>query len=138
MKRVFLDTNILMDAIEFRQHGAEANLLLDMSRANIIQTCVAVMSFSTLSYLLRRRTKEDIHQIFENLADAIEILPMDDKQFFESMAFGPVQDFEDMMQYQCAKANGCDVIITNNGKDYAEFCDLPFMTAAEFLKELGN
>lgn len=71
MKRVFLDTNILMDAIEFRQHGAEANLLLDMSRANIIQTCVAVMSFSTLSYLLRRRTKEDIHQIFENLADAL-------------------------------------------------------------------
>lgn len=138
MKRVFLDTNILMDAIEFRQHGAEANLLLDMSRANIIQTCAAVMSFSTLSYLLRRRTKEDIHQIFENLTDAIEILPMDDKQFFESMAFGPVQDFEDLMQYQCAKANGCDVIITNNGKDYAEFCDLPFMTAAEFLNGLSD
>lgn len=138
MKRVFLDTNILMDAIEFRQHGAEANLLLDMSRANIIQTCAAVMSFSTLSYLLRRRTKEDIHQIFENLTDAIEILPMDDKQFFGSMAFGPVQDFEDLMQYQCAKANSCDVIITNNGKDYAEFCDLPFMTAAELLNGLSD
>lgn len=138
MKRVFLDTNILMDAIEYRQHGAVANLLLDMSRANIIQTCAAVMSFSTLSYLLRRRTKEDIHQIFENLTDAIEILPMDDKQFFESMAFDPVQDFEDLMQYQCAKANGCDVIITNNGKDYAEFCDLPFMTAAEFLNGLSD
>lgn len=138
MKRIFLDTNILMDAIEFRQHGAEANLLLDMSRANIIQTCAAVMSFSTRSYLLRRRTKEDIHQIFENLTDAIEILPMDDKQFFESMAFGPVQDFEDLMQYQCAKANGCDVIITNNGKDYAEFCDLPFLTAAEFLNGLSD
>ena len=136
MRRIFLDTNILMDAIEFRQHGAEANLLLDMSRANIIQTCAAVMSFSTVSYLLRHRTKEDIHQIFENLTDAIEILPMDDKQFFESMAFGPVRDFEDMMQFQCAKAHGCDVIITNNCKDYAEFCDLPFMTAAEFLKKL--
>lgn len=136
MKRVFLDTNILMDAIAFRQHGAEANLLLDMSRANLIQTCAAVMSFATLSYLLRHRTKEDIHQIFDNLIDAIEILPMDNKQFYESMALGPVRDFEDLMQYQCAKANGCDVIITNNGRDYAEFCDLPFMTAAEFLHEL--
>ena len=136
MKRVFLDTNILMDAIAFRQHGAEANLLLDMSRANLIQTCAAVMSFATLSYLLRHRTKEDIHQIFDNLIDAIEILPMDNKQFYESMALGPVRDFEDIMQYQCAKANGCDVIITNNGRDYAEFCDLPFMTAAEFLHEL--
>ena len=136
MKRVFLDTNILMDAIAFRQHGAEANLLLDMSRANLIQTCAAVMSFATLSYLLRHRTKEDIHQIFDNLIDAIEILPMDNKQFYESMALGPVRDFEDMLQYQCAKANGCDVIITNNGRDYAEFCDLPFMTAAEFLHKL--
>ena len=136
MKRVFLDTNILMDAIAFRQHGAEANLLLDMSRANLIQTCAAVMSFATLSYLLRHRTKEDIHQIFDNLIDAIEILPMDNKQFYESMALGPVRDFEDMLQYQCAKANGCDVIITNNGRDYAEFCDLPFMTDAEFLHKL--
>ena len=137
MTRVFLDTNILMDAIAFRQHGAEANLLLDMSRANLIQTCAAVMSFATLSYLLRHRTKEDIHQIFDNLIDAIEILPMDNKQFYESMALGPVRDFEDLMQYQCAKANGCDVIITNNGRDYAEFCDLPFMTAAEFLHKLA-
>ena len=95
------------------------------------------MSFATLSYLLRHRTKEDIHQIFDNLIDAIEILPMDNKQFYESMALGPVRDFESLMQYQCAKANGCDVIITNNGRDYAEFCDLPFMTAAEFLHELA-
>jgi len=42
-------------------------------------------------------------------------------------------DFEDALQYECAKAANCDVIITNNGKDYTEFCDLPLMTAAEFL-----
>jgi predicted nucleic acid-binding protein len=35
MKRVFLDTNILMDAVEFREHGEEANTLLDMSLPNI-------------------------------------------------------------------------------------------------------
>ena len=136
MKRVFLDINILMDAIEFRRHGAEANMLLDLSRAGYIQTCAAAMSFATLSYLLREHTKEEIHQIFENITDAIEILPINDQQFFEGMAFGPVCDFEEMLQYQCAKANGCDVIITNNGRDFAEFCDLPYMTAAEFLKGL--
>ena len=44
-------------------------------------------------------------------------------------------DFEDALQYECAKAADCDVIITNNGKDFAEFCDLPLMTAAEFLAD---
>jgi hypothetical protein len=38
-----------------------------------------------------------------------------------------------MLQYQCAKAGKCDVIITNNKHDFAEFSELPFMTAAEFL-----
>ena len=136
MKRVFLDTNILMDAIEFRQHGAEANMLLDLSRAHYIQTCAAIMSFATIAYLLRHYNKEIIHQVFENLTDAVEILPMNDKQFHEGMSFGPVDDFEDMLQYQCAKANGCDVIVTNNVKDYAEFCDLPYMSATEFLNGL--
>lgn len=78
MKRVFLDTNILMDAIEFRKHGAEANLLLDLCRAGHIQTCASVITFATLSYLLRHHTKED----------------------------------------------------------YAEFCDIPFMTALEFLNSM--
>lgn len=136
MKRVFLDTNILMDAIVFRERGEEANMLLDLSRAGYIQNCAAVMSFATISYLLRHQTNEEVHFILSNLTDAIDILPMDSKQFFDGMAFGPVSDFEDMLQYQCTKANGCDIIITNNGKDYAEFCDLPFMTAAAFLKSL--
>lgn len=46
-----------------------------------------------------------------------------------------VRDFEDMLQYQCAKANNCNVIITNNKNDFAKFCELPFMTAAEFLAD---
>ena len=38
-----------------------------------------------------------------------------------------------MLQYQCALAAGCDVIVTNNTKDYQEFCTLPFMTSRDFL-----
>ena len=41
-----------------------------------------------------------------------------------------------MMQYQCAKAAGCDVIVTNNKKDFQQFCELPFLTSEEFLLQL--
>jgi hypothetical protein len=44
-----------------------------------------------------------------------------------------VKDYEDMLQYQCALAAGCDVIVTNNKKDFYEFCQLPFLTSEEFL-----
>ena len=133
MKRVFLDTNIMMDAVEGRQYGEEANALLDLSRAGIIQTFAATMAFATMSYLLRHHAKEEIHLIFEHLTEAIEVVPVGTKQFEDAMAFGPVSDFEDMLQYQCAKAAGCDVIVTNNKKDFQQFCDLPLLTSEEFL-----
>ena len=44
-----------------------------------------------------------------------------------------VRDFEDMLQFQCAKAGGCEIIVTNNKCDFDEFSDLPVMTADEFL-----
>ena len=135
MRRAFLDTNILMDAVECREHGEEANAILDLARAKIIEVSAAAMSFATMSYLLRKHTKEDIYQMFVFLSNIVEILPVDAIQFGDALQFGPVNDFEDMMQYQCAKAANCDVIITNNGKDFAGFCDLPFMTAAEFLTQ---
>ena len=89
-----------------------------------------------MSYLLRHHGKEEIHQIFEHLTEAVEVVSVETKQFEDAMAFSPVRDFEDMLQYQCAKAAGCDVIVTNNGRDFAEFSDLPIMTAKEFLSQI--
>jgi len=48
-----------------------------------------------------------------------------------------VRDFEDMLQYQSAKSGQCNVIVTNNERDFAEFCtDLPYMNAQHILEEL--
>lgn len=138
MKRVFLDTNIMMDAAECRKHGDEANALLDLSRAGILETYAATMSFATMSYLLRHEGKERIHEIFEHLTEAVEVIAVGTQQFNDAMVFGPVSDFEDLLQYQCAKAAGCDVIVTNNKRDFLEFCDLPLMTAKEFLLQLDE
>ena len=34
---------------------------------------------------------------------------------------------------QCALAAKCDVVVTNNKRDFHEFCKLPFLTSEEFL-----
>ena len=44
------------------------------------------------------------------------------------------EEAEKILALGLAGATGCDVIVTNNGKDFAEFCDLPYMTATEFLE----
>ena len=63
------------------------------------------------------------------------MLPCDASQLDAGLGF-EVKDFEDMMQYQCAKAAGCDVIVTNNKKDFQQFCELPFLTSEEFLLQI--
>ena len=138
MKRVFLDTNILMDAVEYREHGAEANTLLDMSRCSLIKTCASTMSFATMSYLLRHRTKEELHQIFNSLVEALEVVSVNTEAFNLAIGHGPVNDFEDLLQYQCALAANCDVIVTNNKGDFAEFCKLPLLTSKEFLLQFDS
>jgi len=38
-----------------------------------------------------------------------------------------VKDFEDMLQYQCAKAANCEYIISGNKRHFKDFCELPLI-----------
>ena len=134
MKRIFLDTNILMDVAENREHAPEAALLLDYAQNGIIEACVAPITYTTISFLLHRSGKEQIHEYLKLLSEGIKVLPMDAAQFQHAMAYGPVRDFEDMMQYQCAVAGGCEAIITNDRTGFEDYSILPIMTAADFVQ----
>jgi len=134
MRRVFLDTNILLDFALGREHAEEAEKILAMGLAGAIEVCASYLSYANMGFILRHHSKEERYRLTEMMREDVLVLPTDSVQLDAGLALF-ADDFEDALQYQCAKANSCDVIITNNGKDYAEFCDLPFMTAAEFLEE---
>ena len=137
MKRVFLDTNILLDFGLNRKGAAEAEKILALGLAGAIEVCASYLSFANMGFILRHHAKEEIYDLVAKMREDVLVLPTDSSQLDKGLTLF-ADDFEDALQYQCAKANSCDVIITNNGKDYADFCDLPFMTAAEFLNGLMN
>jgi len=130
MKRVFLDTNILVDYALGREFGDDAEQLLQRGHDGEVSLMASYLTFANMAYILR--TKVDIYALLENLSNFIAVLPMDNEQLQKALG-QRVHDFEDMLQYQCAIAGNCDIIITNNKHDFAEFSELPFMTAAEFL-----
>ena len=137
MKRVFLDTNILLDFGLNRKGAAEAEKILALGLAGAIEVCASYLSYANMGFILRHHAKEEIYDLVAKMREDVLVLPTDSSQLDKGLTHF-ADDFEDALQYQCAKANSCDVIITNNGKDYADFCDLPFMTAAEFLNGLMN
>ena len=134
MKRVFLDTNILVDYALGREYGDDAEQLLQRGHDGEITLVASYLTFANIAYILKN--KVDIYGLLGDLCQFITVLPTDNEQLQMALT-QRVRDFEDMLQYQCAKASGCDIIVTNNKRDFAEFCELPLVTAAELLESLG-
>jgi len=134
MKRVFLDTNILIDYIQARAGGDDAKQLLMRGRDGEVSLYASFLTFANMAYILNG--KADIYELFAMLTSFITVLPMD-SDLLQAALSHRAKDFEDMLQYQCAKVAGCDTIITGNKRHFTDFCDLPLMTANEFLTELA-
>ena len=135
MMRVFLDTNVLMDTTEDRRFSLQSKSVLELARRGHFSLYASYLTFANLNYLLRHRESGERYETIRKLHEEITVLPNDDAQLSAALTT-EVKDFEDMLQYQCAKAAGCDIVVTNNGKDYQGFCDIPFMSTEDFLIQI--
>jgi len=134
MRRVFLDTNILIDYIQDREGGDDAKQLLLRGCDGEVELYASFLTFANIAYILDG--KVDVYELFAMLTSIITVLPMDNDQLQNALS-QRVKDFEDMLQYQCAKAANCEYIISGNKRHFKDFCELPLMSANEFLIEIA-
>lgn len=132
MIKVFLDTNILVDLQENRLESARAAVIHQLGEDGKIKLYASYLSYANLGYIWRKVPQHERYERIRQLCIGVEILPMDVNQLHSALNM-EVKDYEDMLQYQCAIAGGCDVIVTNNIHDFAEFSKIPFMSSRDFL-----
>lgn len=132
MMKVFLDTNILLDFGLNRRDADFAGNILELGHEGLIDLYASYLSYANMGYILRGHPNAERYELVRMMRSPVKVLPCDAYQLDAGLS-AEVKDFEDMLQYQCAKAAGCDIIVTNNKRDFHEFCDLPFYTAEEFL-----
>ena len=120
MKKVFLDTNILMDFVENREKREYAETIIELGKTGVIEFFASYLSFANMGYILRKRLQEERYRMIRNARKIVTVLPCDGAQLDDALT-NPVKDYEDMLQYQCALAAGCDVVVTNNKRDFQEF-----------------
>lgn len=136
MRKVFFDTNILIDYYDNRPGASDVHALFRVARAGGISIFASILTFANFAYVAKHNhTKEQVYSELDRLERLISVLPMDRVQLRAAID-NPCKDFEDMLQYQCAVAGACDVIITNNKKDFLAYSQLPLFTAEEYLNEL--
>lgn len=132
MKKVFFDTNILVYYVDNEAYKEYAELIVELSKAGKIELYASYLSFANMAYIMRKKTIEERYSLLKTAKEIVNVLPCDLAQLDSALKVY-VKDFEDLLQFQCAKAFGCDVVITNNKKDFSDFADLPVCTPEEFL-----
>ncbi len=137
MKKLFVDTNIIIDLLAKRvPFYEEAAMLFTLADKQKIGLCVSALSFANTNYvLLHSKKPEEAKLILRKLKLIVQVLCLDEKIVGLSLNDNDFKDYEDALQYFTALENGVDAIITRNLKDFQK-ARLPVMTAAQFLKTI--
>jgi len=137
MKKLFIDTNIIIDLLAKREpFYDEAAMLFTLADKQKIGLSVSALTFANTNYILLQSKKpEDAKLILRKLKLIVQVLSLDEKIVGLSLNDNDFKDYEDAIQYFTAIENGVDVIITRNLKDFQK-SKLPVMTAAQFLKTI--
>ena len=134
MKRIFLDANIVIDAlIEREEWMNEALLILSLADRGDIEVYCSSLSLATASYFMEKSKMP--HEIMMDKLDVfcqICTPTRVDVSVVKQAIHSSFTDFEDALQYFSALTVSADCIITRNGNDFGA-SHIPVMTAVEFL-----
>ena len=137
MRRVFLDTNIIIDLLADRQPFSKFAIeIFALAQKNKVKLFTSSHSFATAHYLLKKYVIEvDLRKALTGLLDFIELISVDTGIIKKSL-LSKHKDFEDAIQIFAASAAGnIDFIVTRNLKDF-KTADIIVLPPDELLNRL--
>ncbi|MEM6642477.1 MAG: PIN domain-containing protein [Bacteroidota bacterium] len=140
MVKVFLDTDVSIDFLAFRQgyyeHMKKILLRFDTSTYSFM---ISESSVSNLIYILSNTYKIDnVNELLIEWIEGCKIASTAKSVILKALR-SPFKDKEDACQYFVALHNDVDYFITRNKKDYAPYASIiPVYTPHEFLALFGS
>ncbi len=136
MKRILVDTNIVIDLLAKRKEFYdEASELFSLSDKKEINLTISSLTFANTSYILsKQKSPKRAREILRKFKVLVEVLSLNDKIIELALSDELFLDFEDGLQYYSAIENNVDVILTRNKKDFKN-SKIPILTAKEYLSK---
>lgn len=137
MKKLFVDTNIVIDLLSRREpFFEEAAELFSLADKKQVELSVSSLTIANTSYaLLRQMDSNKAKLVLRKLRLILKVLPLDDKIIGLALNDETFSDFEDGLQYFTAIEDDQELIITRNLKDFKN-SKLPTMTAKQFTETI--
>jgi predicted nucleic acid-binding protein len=132
MKSIFLDTNVLIDFFADRKpFSIDAARLFDYSLKKKITIYISAVSYNNIYYIIRQSLShaETIKMLTE-ISEWTNVIDLT-KEIINKSLTSDFKDFEDAIQYHCAKSNNkIDLIVTRDTKDF-KISSLPILSPKE-------
>ena len=122
MKKLFLDTNIIVDLIANRKPFSKYSIeIFKKAEEKKIKLFTSSHSIATTHYLLKKYLEEKIlRDVLYNLLDYVTVIAVDTDVLKKGLR-SKHKDFEDSIQILCASTiEKIDCIVTRNTKDFRD------------------
>jgi len=131
--KIYIDTNVYLNSIENRDNNISKEVLIFLE-ARDIKIFVNDLSIINIHYITRKSLNRELIKVeIKKILSKHEVVPID-RFIIENSLDSEFKDFEDGVQFFCAKRVEADLIITNNPKDFKK-SDIKIMTPLEFHSE---
>jgi predicted nucleic acid-binding protein len=133
--KVFIDTNVILDRVLFRDEpNFSSAKIFEASATGKIDGYIAALSFSHIAYILRKRfSLDEIREMYICLCTIFNVVGLSKSNIIAASRNRDFTDFEDCLQYECAKNIRADYIVTNNSKDFTK-SGINVLRPDEFIK----
>jgi len=137
MKKIFMDTNVVIDFLANRQpFSADAAILFNLAVESKVTIYVSAVSYNNIYYILRQSlASATAIKLMEGLAEITKIADVTDAVIRHSFK-SDFKDYEGAIQYYCAVTiPKIDFIVSRNTKDFKK-SSLPVLTPFEAVRVL--
>lgn len=134
MKKVFLDTNIIVDLIADRKPFSKYAIeIFQLAEENKVEAFTSSHSIATTHYVLKKYLDEkSLREVLYALLDFITVVPVDIDIIKKGLRSSH-KDFEDSIQILCASSiEKMDCIITRDVKHYKQ-SEIQVLSPDEFV-----
>lgn len=131
-----IDTNVLINYVTNREDPyKEASIkVMELCSEGRINGSMAFHTLSTLWYVLRRFPDHIRREWLSELVELLTVSAVGNTKVRQAIEMNDFRDFEDCLQYQCAKKAGASYIITCNVKDYQTVHDISVITPEQAIQ----
>ncbi len=122
LNKIYVDTNIIVDICDIKRPAHKESLDKIYQYLENGELYVNSDSLSTLFYILRNSAKLSFKEAIEKIYfihSIFNVVAIDERVSFNALELCTKEicsDYEDAMQYVCAKKVNADIIVTNDKK----------------------